>query len=1120
MKKILLFVLIGFASISLTNAQSWVFAEQFSSTGDVDPVDIKVDGNGDIYVLGDYEQALTIGGLPALTYSGTQEDIFFCKFDELGTALWARRIGGDAREFAGGLTIDPSNNIYIVGSSRSPELGFEGGTTTLLNTDSVDFDAFLAKYDGSGSLLFADSVFWGSDVERLRDVTYDADRDYVVVVGMFKDTLKYSDGGEQFITASGPKDQILARFDPNGTFLDIQTFRGSHNQSIFKNVNNSVVGGAVNGYFVSGDLRGTIWFTMTDSVVGETSAMDILVVRFEDDLTYDWSRTGGGASWEHINSSGSDGNGNIYFTGKASSDPIVLDSTATLSSAPRPRIGGPWDFLIAKYSRNGNLQWFRRDGGIGEDDAFGMDIRGERLLYSGNIELGGNVQSGFAMYDIDGNLIAKDSITGDGDETGLNVAFDLSGDSTLVIGNFDGISLNAGPDLQLTNTTLTGETDGFFVKYGFKFSVFEVDKTNIKCNGESTGSIEVETQFGTEPITYEWDPGDYTGSSASNLPADDYTITARDNEGREATIIITITEPPPIIITEDAINPTSCHTSSTAGTKNDGEVFMSVTGGTPPFNFLWSPNGGTSEDNSSLTAGANAVTITDVNGCVKDTTFMVPQPDSISYAGSSVDSIVDPPGNNGAVNLNIQGGTPAYSYDWSGPAGFSSTDGTIIDLGTNGIYDLSTTDANLCIQDTSFVVSISTGITVSVETIINVECKDEENGGASVSVIGGSGNFLYEWTKSGGGDVGGNSPEISGLPAGTYFIKVTDTDDILLTNEAEVIINEPDNSMLAAFDSTRHISCYGETDGYLSVIVIGGWGNNTYQWIPSGSTTFFANDLEPAEHKVTITDAGGCEETLDREIEEPEELVVNIVPQEHISCNGVADGALEAEADGGIPGYAYVWDDPGHQNTAIATNLGAGDYRVDVADDQGCTAFNTYTLNEPAVLSLVSLGRTWDGVDSLGSVTLTIAGGSPDYTYSISGGKNDTVAESKVPLLEYTFTDLQGGDYDISIVDQCGARIDTVLLPPLKIEDLQLGYDLLLYPNPSTGLFTVELNNSDREDIDLEIINLMGQRIFRQKYESFGEARFIQTIDLGELARGAYFMRINGLPVKAKLMIE
>ena len=194
---------------------------------------------------------------------------------------------------------------------------------------------------------------------------------------------------------------------------------------------------------------------------------------------------------------------------------------------------------------------------------------------------------------------------------------------------------------------------------------------------------------------------------------------------------------------------------------------------------------------------------------------------------------------------------------------------------------------------------------------------------------------------------------------------------------------------------------------------------------------------------------------------------------------------------------------------------------VTVTDAKGCTENETGILSDTDVLRIVSLVGTWDDVDEIGTLTITVVGGSPDYAYSISGGVNDTIAESIVPELEYTFTSLSGV-YDISVVDHCDMQRDTmgIVIGPGSIGDLQLGYDLLLYPIPSTGQFTIEMENPDREDIDLEIINLMGQRIFRQQYESFGEARFIQTLDLGDQASGAYFMRINGLPVKAKLMIE
>lgn len=1115
MKKLLLLTLFGVAALSITNAQSWVFAEQFASTGDVEPIDMKVDGNGDVYIVGNFEQDLTIGGLPPLTYSGgIQQDIFFCKFDDRGNAQWARKIGGTARELVGGLAIDPSNNIYIVGASRSPELSFDGGATTLLNTDSVDFDSFLAKYDGSGALLFADSVFWGPDVERLRDITYDPDRDYLVVCGMFKDALKYNDGGEQTIAAVGPKDQLLARFDPNGTFVDIQTFEGSHNQSIFKNVNNSIVGLAVDGYFVTGDMRGWIVFSPTDTLSGETVNMDILVARFNDDLSYDWSRTGGGTGYDHVNSSGSDGFGNIYFTGKAESTTIVIDSTATLSSTPRPTLGLS-DFLIAKYSRVGNLQWFRRDGGIGSDNAYGLSVRNRRILYSGTVDEGGNIQSGFAVYDIDGNLIATDQITGDGDEVGLNVAFDQTGDSTFVIGNFNGDSVFAGPLLRRENST-PGLTDGFFVKYGFKFSIYEEDKENIICNGDTTGSIVVGTQFGTEPITYEWTPNVSNGPSAENLPAGEYKIIATDAGLRKDSVVITLTEAPPIVATPGSIVPTSCHTASTSGTKNDGRIYLSVAGGSGSYNYFWSPGGETTEDITSATAGANTITITDGNGCVKDTTFMVPQPDSISFAGSTVDTIKIPPGSNGAVNLNVQGGTPAFTYAWSGPSGYSSTDASITGLANQGLYILSLTDANDCVQDTSFNVPSDTGLSIIICDLIDITCKGDNDGEAEVCVeFGGTGSYTYAWRTVMGAPVGLDQARISGFAPGTYIVKVTDNGNGKFA-ETSFEINEPALPLGVVTDSVWNVSCPGDNDGALFIGVVGGWGPAAYNWQPGGAITQDVTGVAAGPYTVTVTDSGGCVIQYSDTIRSP--LALSVVVDVHTPLCGEMDGALIANVTGGMAPYGYVWDDPGAQTTPMATNLGAGTYMVAVMDANGCTEIGTGMLSTPDVLSIVSLMDTWDDMLEVGTLTITVEGGSPDYTYSISGGNNDTLAESTVAEVEYTFTDLAGGDYDISVVDGCGKRADSMVIT--SVRDFHLGYDLLLYPNPSTGHFTIEMNNPEREDIDLEIINLLGQRIFRQKYESFGEARFVRTIDLGKQARGAYFMRINGLPVRARLLIE
>ncbi len=138
-------------------------------------------------------------------------------------------------------------------------------------------------------------------------------------------------------------------------------------------------------------------------------------------------------------------------------------------------------------------------------------------------------------------------------------------------------------------------------------------------------------------------------------------------------------------------------------------------------------------------------------------------------------------------------------------------------------------------------------------------------------------------------------------------------------------------------------------------------------------------------------------------------------------------GALIANVTGGIAPYTYLWDDPGAQTTNAATNLGAGTYMVNVTDANGCTDNETGTLSDEPV-SLVSIVVTWDDMLELGTLTITVEGGSPDYTYSISGGNNDTTAELTVSELEYTFTDLVGGDYSISVVDECDSQADSMII--------------------------------------------------------------------------------------------
>jgi hypothetical protein len=116
------------------------------------------------------------------------------------------------------------------------------------------------------------------------------------------------------------------------------------------------------------------------------------------------------------------------------------------------------------------------------------------------------------------------------------------------------------------------------------------------------------------------------------------------------------------------------------------------------------------------------------------------------------------------------------------------------------------------------------------------------------------------------------------------------------------------------------------------------------------------------------------------------------------------------------------------------------------------------------------------------------------------------------------FTGLCAGLDTVVVTDSkdCGGTNSFALHqgPVFKLENA------MLYPNPSRGQFTFEMDNQGGQDLVLEIINMTGQLVFKKLYKYNGNSRFTETIDLSNRSKGVYLMRVNGLPVNNRLMIQ
>jgi gliding motility-associated-like protein len=147
--------------------------------------------------------------------------------------------------------------------------------------------------------------------------------------------------------------------------------------------------------------------------------------------------------------------------------------------------------------------------------------------------------------------------------------------------------------------------------------------TNVSCATESNGSIDIVVSNGTPPYAYDWNNGAQS-QDISGIGAGTYLVEVTDASGCISTASFIVTEPAPLNIELELSDYTGGYQISGFNT-NDGTAEAFVTGGTMPYSFEWS-NGATGTFISDLSAGAYALTVTDVHGCQKTISFDMEQP--------------------------------------------------------------------------------------------------------------------------------------------------------------------------------------------------------------------------------------------------------------------------------------------------------------------------------------------------------------------------------------------------------------------------------------------------------------------------------------------------------------
>ena len=503
--------------------------------------------------------------------------------------------------------------------------------------------------------------------------------------------------------------------------------------------------------------------------------------------------------------------------------------------------------------------------------------------------------------------------------------------------------------------------------------------------------------------------GNYLDSS------DVYIDTLSANNGCDSIVILNLIITPNIELTCINFN-VDCYGNAS------GEIDLSITEGSAPFSFVWS-NGSNLEDLSNLFGDSiYSCTITDSAFCTLDTSFYISQPTILEVTENLLNvSCFD--GNDGNINLNIFGGTFPYFINWPSTDTFNLS---------AGFYSYEISDSNGCIIIDSALITQPDPILFNVNAL-NVSCFGESTGSLEISVLIGSGVFPYSYEWTGPNLFSSSQSNIYNLFAGDYYLTITDGNNCIV--DTFFTLTEPINLPLITNIQISNyngynIGCKGDSSGWVSVLVNGGYGPHTYLW-SNFSTSDSIFNLTSGIYNLELTDSLGCIIIFDFPIIEPANIVTSSIISTtdyngyNISCFSFNDGALLGLANGGVPPYSYSW------NTVLLndsiTNLYFGDYQLTVNDINNCSSTSLINLTEPDSLYLDIITVTDTCSKGVGQSTVTSNGGVPAYTYSWSDGSNSS-----------TVSNFYEGIYEVIVTDanlcQVSDSIEILNLPSPLID--------------------------------------------------------------------------------------
>ena len=440
--------------------------------------------------------------------------------------------------------------------------------------------------------------------------------------------------------------------------------------------------------------------------------------------------------------------------------------------------------------------------------------------------------------------------------------------------------------------------------------------------------------------------------------------------------------------------------------------------------------------------------------CVVKALYVAPDPNTFRIVNPQIKNVTCKGNNDGIATFTLSNTVSTHNYTVNLVASGGVTPPTVPAVsGANPTFTITglksatytmtvTSSGTGCVQTYTFNISeadVALTASISVQSITCLSAPNYDNGEIEITnATGGWGGYQYYVSTTPPtptSAVWSDTNVFTGLTAGTYHVAIRDRGGCMVTLSSTVVLTNPNN--ITGTLSITAQNCTPNSGEITVQNVTGGEGRNyTFQLIRNGvlqgaaQTSTVFTGLGAGTYQVAISDTWGCTATLTQSVtlyDPIDSASIGVVFIKQITCNPATGATLSVTHQGGSTNLRYTLTNnaggtPQVNNTGIFTNVGAGVYKVSIADlTTGCATVTGADIDVtdamPVNFTYTTTAVTCHGASN-GRLVITIPGTQiqTDYQINIAGAGGTLRSETvNVTPKDIEFDAMPAGVYTVTL---------------------------------------------------------------------------------------------------------